>query len=379
MKKTLALICTFALGATLVAADAPSREEMTKSIAKGLAYLEKQQQPDGSLANPENKATSQDHPALTALPLLAFQRDPSGAKHTDVLQKGYGFIRGKAKEDGGIYGAALSNYNTSVCMMALLSSGDPKDEPLITKARAFVAGQQASNMAKPEANGGFGYGPVGTSPKRQHPDLDNTIVALEALHEYRLRRPQAELAKDKDLDFKAAIDFISRCQNLPASNPLPNANGNEANKGGFVYYPGYSNAGEEELAGGRKALRSYGSMSYAGLLSFIYANLDKGDPRVVAALEWLSKNYTLEENPALGRQGIFYYYNLAARALKAAGVDELTTKTGKVNWRADLSRKILSLQNADGSWVNDQARWMEKDPVLVTTYCVMALETILEK
>src|ERR1044071_3434171 len=131
MKKSLALLFTFVLGTTLMAAEAPSREEITKSIARGLAYLEKQQQPDGSLANPENKQHSQDHPALTALPLLAFQRDPSGAKHTDLLQKGYGFIRGKAKEDGSIYGVGLSNYNTSVCLMALLRSGDPKDEPLI--------------------------------------------------------------------------------------------------------------------------------------------------------------------------------------------------------------------------------------------------------
>jgi squalene-hopene/tetraprenyl-beta-curcumene cyclase len=380
MKKSLCCLLTFALAATLMAAEAPSHEEIVKSITKGLAYLEKQQQPDGSFANPENKATSQDHPALTALPVLAFQRDPSGNRHTEVLQKAYAFIRSKAQPDGGIYGSGLSNYNTSVCMMALLGSGDPKDEPLITRARAFVAGQQASNMAKPENNGGFGYGPVGTSPKRQHPDLDNTLVALEALHEYRLRRPQTELAKDKDLDFKAAIDFISRCQNLPATNPLPNVNGDAANKGGFVYYPGYSNAGEEKLPDGRTALRSYGSMSYAGLLSFIYADLDKSDQRVVAALDWLSKNYTLEENPALGRQGIFYYYNLAARGLKAAGVDKLTTAKGeKVDWRAELSRKILSLQNADGSWVNDQARWMEKDPVLVTSYCVMALENILAK
>ncbi len=300
MKKSLTLLLTFALGATLMAAEAPSREEIAKSIAKGLAYLEKQQQPDGSFANPENKATSQDHPALTAMPLMAFQRDPNGARQTDLLQKGYAFIRSKAQPDGGIYSSGLSNYNTSVCLMALLSSGDPKDEPLITKARAFVAGQQATNMLKPENDGGFGYGPTGTSPKRQHPDLDNTLVALEALHEYRLRRPATELAKDKDLDFKAAIDFVSRCQNLPATNPLPGANGDAANKGGFVYYPGYSNAGEEKLPDGRTALRSYGSMSYAGLLSFIYADLDKGDQRVVAALDWLSKNYTLEENPALG-------------------------------------------------------------------------------
>src|SRR3954451_21261440 len=100
MKTTLAVLLTFALGASLVAAEAPSREEITKSIARGLAYLEKQQQPDGSFANPENKATSQDHPALTGLPLMAFQRENADGRHAALLQKGYAFIRGKAQPDG---------------------------------------------------------------------------------------------------------------------------------------------------------------------------------------------------------------------------------------------------------------------------------------
>src|ERR1044071_8342508 len=104
MKKSLALLFTFVLGTTLMAAEAPSREEITKSIARGLAYLEKQQQPDGSLANPENKQPSQDHPALTALSLLVLQRDPSGAKHTDILKKGYRSTRSKQKDEQTIYG-----------------------------------------------------------------------------------------------------------------------------------------------------------------------------------------------------------------------------------------------------------------------------------
>ena len=41
-------------------------------------------------------------------------------------------------------------------------------------------------------------------------------------------------------------------------------------------------AGEIENSNGSIALRSYGSMSYAGLLSFIYAEMDSKDPRVVA-------------------------------------------------------------------------------------------------
>ena len=131
---------------------------------------------------------------------------------------------------------------------------------------------------------------------------------------------------------------------------------------------------------GKKALRSYGSMSYAGLLSFIYADLKKDDARVTAALEWLKQNYTLDENPGMKNAGLFYYYHLMTKGLTAAGVDTLALPDGrKVDWKNDLALKMISAQNADGSWVNDNARWMEKDNVLVTSYCVMSLEIIYRR
>lgn len=343
-------------------------------IDRGLAWLLRQQKEDGSFANPANGAPSAEHPALTALPVIAMQADPAFAReHADALKKAYAFLRSKVQPDGGIYTKGLSNYNTSVVLMALLGSGDPQDDPIIERARAFVAGQQAKGMEKPEMDGGLGYGVTGVSPRHPHPDLDNTLVALQALAAYRQARPSSEHARE--LNWQAAIDFVSRCQNLPASNPLPWASDDAANKGGFIYYPGVTNAGEQKLENGRTALRSYGTMTYAGLLSFIYADLPKDDPRVKAALEWLGQNYSTEENPGMGKQGLYYYYHLAVRGLSAAGVKELTTKDGKkVDWRNDLSGKIVSLQQADGSWVNDTARWMEADPVLVTTYCVRALQ-----
>jgi len=33
-------------------------------------------------------------------------------------------------------------------------------------------------------------------------------------------------------------------------------------------------------------------------------------------------------------------------------------------------------QNADGSWINDNGRWWERDPALVTSYVVSTLEKI---
>jgi squalene-hopene/tetraprenyl-beta-curcumene cyclase len=360
------------------AANESVRNEVAGAIAKGLAFLAARQQADGSFHNPLTPVAEPEHPALTALPLIALHRDPAGsAAHAAALQKGYAFLRSHAQPDGGIYLRALSNYNTSVSLMALLNSGDPQDEPVILAARRFIGAQQASGMTKPETDGGFGYGPVGTSPKRGHPDLDNTVVTLEAIRTFAQQRPASELAAGKDLNWQAAIDFISRTQNLPATNKQPWASDDAQNKGGFIYYPGSSNAGEVELPDGKKALRSYGSMTYAGLLSFIYADLAKDDPRVTAALDWLQRNYTLEENPGLGRQGLYYYYQLTAKGLASAGVREITTADGKkVDWARDLALKLIALQNGDGSWVNDTARWMEKDPVLVTTYGVLALEIV---
>lgn len=352
------------------------RNEVKAALDKGLEWLKAQQKEDGSWSTP-------DHPALTALPLLAFEREPTGkyAKELpEFLQKGYAFLRRHAKPDGGIYNTGLSNYNTSVAMMALLARNEPKDEPLIEGARRFVAGQQASGLAKPELDGGFGYGPTGASPKRQHPDLDNTLVSLEALRAYAKARPTTELAAGKDLNWKAAIDFISRCQNLPGTNKEQWVSGDPANKGGFIYYPGFSNAGEEDLPDGRKALRSYGTMSYAGLLSFIYADMPKDDPRVTATLDWLRKHYTLEENPGMERQGYYYYLHLATKGLASAGIETFQTADGKkVDWAREIAMKLIDLQKADGSWVNDTGRWMEKDPALVTSYSVMALEIIYNR
>jgi squalene-hopene/tetraprenyl-beta-curcumene cyclase len=389
MKKPLLFLAAICISTTTTFAAEPLprdeanvsvRNEVLTAIGKGLAWLKQQQQPNGAFANPLNPAPSADHPALSALPLLAFNYEPTGKggnEYADILKKGFGYLRAQAQPDGGIYVKTLANYNTSVSMMALLQSGDPQDEAIIKKAHDYIVGLQAKGMIKPETDGGIGYGATAVNPKRGHPDLDNTLMALEALRAYKKARPATEVAAGKDLDWQAAIDFVTRCQNLPSHNKMEWASGDPANKGGLVYYPGYSNAGEQELEGGKKALRSSGTMTYAGLLSFVYADLKKDDPRVAAALEWLGKNYTLEENPGLGQAGVYYYYHLAAKGLATAKVTELQTADGKkVKWARELGLKLINLQKGDGTWTNGTARWMEADPVLVTTYSVLALEII---
>ena len=44
-------------------------------------------------------------------------------------------------------------------------------------------------------------------------------------------------------------------------------------------------------------------MTYAGLKSMIYAGLKQDDVRVKAAVGYIAKNYTVDENPGQGQRG----------------------------------------------------------------------------
>lgn len=355
--------------------DASLRNEVEHAIEKGLDWLAKHQETNGSWSTP-------DYPALTALPLMAFESRPGRqpqAAEPEAVKKGYDFVLSCVQSDGGIYNQGkLPSYNTSVCLMALVV-GDRNDSVnIISNARKFLVGLQdlgdPADTNNPIA-GGIGYG----LPDK-HPDLSNTSLALEALYHSKQYLADRNVTAAKDLNWNAAIQFIQNCQNLPGTNSQSWASGDPQNKGGFVYAPGSSKAGETNLPAGRVALRSYGSMSYAGLLSYIYADLKPDDPRVTAVMDWLRANYTLEENPGMGQEGLFYYYHTMAKALTQAGVNSFQTPDGQtIKWRQQLVLKLLNLQNADGSWANANGRWLEKDPVLVTSYAIIALNLIDRK
>jgi len=352
------------------------RNEVKRAIDKGAAWLERNQDTNGFWS-------TADHPAVSALALVALQGPPgnrSQEANSPALRKGYEYLLGCAQPDGGIYRKELASYNTSVSVMALVVANRPDWQPAIVKARKFLISLQASFIEPGHTNSAFDGG-IGYGKGDKRPDLSNTSLALEALYYSKAAVPGNDSGTSTppspDLNWQAAIRFIQRCQNLPSSNSETWASDDPQNKGGFIYAPGRSMAGETNLPSGRVALRSYGTMSYAGLLSYIYADLKRDDPRVTAVMDWLRANYTLDENPALGPQGLYYYFDTMAKGLTIFGVDTLETRDGrKINWREQLALKLINLQHADGSWTNDNGRWFEKDPVLTTAYALIALEMI---
>jgi squalene-hopene/tetraprenyl-beta-curcumene cyclase len=119
-------------------------------------------------------------------------------------------------------------------------------------------------------------------------------------------------------------------------------------------------------------------MTYAGLKSMIYAGVSRDDPRVKAAYAWIQKHYTLDENPGMADNGLYYYFHTFAKALATIGDDQLVDDKGKPHdWRTELTQTLASKQQEDGSWVNVNPRWLEGDPNLVTSYALLALSYCL--
>ncbi len=112
--------------------------------------------------------------------------------------------------------------------------------------------------------------------------------------------------------------------------------------------------GDEDKIEGGAVLRSYGSMTYAGVKSMIYAGLTKDDPRVKAATRWIKENWTLEDNPGTGgAMGLYYYLHTFAKTMKLYGEDTITDSKGvKHDWRAELVAQLAKQQHDDGSWMN---------------------------
>ena len=352
--------------------------EAQHAIKRGLDYLKSTQLEDGSWSH---------YPAITALAVSAFLRSPyrDSLDYAATIQGGIDFILKHVRDDGSIYAKDMPCYNTAICMMALIDTKDPKYAEIIRKARDYLISLQADEeegyTAENKFYGGIGYG------DDDRPDLSNLEWALEALRNSEKYRSKSEATGqpvefsgqsayqthsgnvvNKELFWEKAIIFLQRCQNLKKYN---DAVPESQDDGGFVYEPGFSQAG---------GLRSYGSMTYAGLKSFIYARVDKNDPRVQGAWKWINGHFTLEENPPIGYQGLFYYYLTMAKALRVYGADSVRDASGKYhNWRNELIAKLVNLQDEDGSWINQEARWWEKNRDLVTSYVVLTLEECLRR
>lgn len=351
----LALLVGLAIATPRLSAQDASKDvtakELQPVIDKAIAYLKSSQAEDGGYPGKFG-------PGVTALVVAGLVKN-GVAPDDPVVAKSIKKLESLVQKDGSIAPPNfIPNYMTSVSLMALAESNrGGKYDAIIKNAEKYIKSIQTDAAGEP-THGGFSYDGKG------RPDMSNTGFSIDALI-------AAGIPKD-DPALKKALTFLSNAQNLPSEefNKQPFAKATtDDDKGGFVYNPG---AKDKLPTGG---LRSAGAMTYSGLKSFLYAGVDKKDPRVAAAIDWIRRHYTLEENPGMGKSGLFYYYQTFGKAMKALGEDEFKDAAGKShNWRRELFDALKSRQNEDGSWQNKgDTTFAEGDKNLATAFALISL------
>ncbi|WP_168564912.1 prenyltransferase/squalene oxidase repeat-containing protein [Crateriforma spongiae] len=340
------------------------RDKITQA---GLSFLEEKGQSD--------TGTFSDRvgPGITALAITSALRN--GRPIDDpMVASGLKALESFVQKDGGIYGSGrLKNYETCVAMVCFAqANADGRYDQILQDAKRFVTDLHYGNERKDPSDPSFGGASYSGD---ERPDLSNTGYLIEALRS--VETPTGDPA------IQAALKFISRCQNLDSPHN-DTAYADKVDDGGFYYVipdatpesgtPQGRSGRSDERTTANGGLRSYGSMTYTGLKSMIYAGLQKNDPRVKAAVRWIEMNYGVDRNPGMGSAGLFYYYHTFAAALNATGLQVVTDADGHTHhWKADLIAELAERQNDDGSWSNENGQWFENDKNLATAFALMAL------
>ena len=358
--KRLGLMILCIAGLPLPAGEPASPEVQVDTeamISRAVEFLRARQQTDGSYS----RETGPGVTALITTSLLRHGRSPSDP----LVARSLKYLEYFVQPSGGIHAvdSLYRNYETCLAILCFSEANqDGRYDEIIRRANAFASSIQwgaSGDLDRSDPSyGGSGYG------THKRPDLSNTSFLMEALR-------TAGESPDSEAIQRALI-FVSRCQNLESPHNTT-AFSTKVGDGGFYYTiaaGGSSQAGETANGG----LRSYGSMTYAGLKSMLYAGVGPDDPRVQAAVEWIRRHYDVANNPGMGDAGLFYYYHTFAKALSVFGEDSFVDDQGEIHdWRADLAAELARRQRPDGSWSNSNERWLEKNPDLSTGYALLTL------
>ncbi|MBN2711601.1 MAG: terpene cyclase/mutase family protein [Planctomycetes bacterium] len=366
MKKILIYILAF----TFISGSLTAGEKYASSWEKGVNYLKSTQAANGAWGK-----EGEGNVGITAVVLEALSTAPAYAQKIDGIkemkEKAASYLASRQITEKGRFNGAIcdltkyANYCTSLAVMGLAKYDSKKYAPIIAKGVEWIKQQQANKASgyDPKEHmtyGGFGYG------SSTRPDLSNTWIALDAL--------KAAGVPQDDQVWKDVQIFIKRCQNSTEVNDMnPKTVGDD---GGARYLPAEhedaSPAGVEKTADGKTIYKSYGSMSYAMMLSYLWSDMKKDSLPVKLAKKWLVTNFTVDQNTntkSNGQQGLYYYYRVMSKSLAANGEKEF----GGHDWAKELGAAIVKRQRDNGSWINDQDRWGEGMAELVTGYSLCAL------
>lgn len=223
---------------------------------------------------------------------------------------------------------------------------------------------EALGWSKQDAHyGGWGYATV--IPRKPAPgteiadaflesNLSATAFALDAL--------AAAGVPAGDPAFAAARVFVEKQQN---------------DDGGFFFVPDddvRNKAGAVDPGAKPRRFHSYGSMTANGLRSLLLCGLAHDHPRVTAAREWLLSRFDPKTHPGTYRpereevrESTWFYWSAAASEAFALA------RVPRERWAPGFAAELMRRQRADGSWVSELVAVREDDPIVATSFALLAL------
>lgn len=296
-------------GAENNALDNEITPQLDASVAKGLAWLAKAQNPDGSFGDGRWGRSV----AITSLASIAFMADghlPGRGAYGEHVSRGLDLILASVAENGLIAGDAASApmYGHGFATLFLgevygMSAGGP-DNP--QHARLHEALVKATRLIQSTQNdeGGWRYNPIPNDA-----DVSVTICQIMALRS--ARNAGIDVPKTT---IDRAVDYVKLCQNPD---------------GGFRY----------QAMGGPSAW----PRSAAGVASLQYAGL-YDDPAVSKGLRYLIRTSMPAGAPNAQSSHYFYGHYYAVQAVYLAGGEYWAA------WWPAIRKELLDSQRADGSW-----------------------------
>jgi hypothetical protein len=302
-------------GADRSATNKPAENEITpeldRSVTKGLAYLARHQNQDGSFGEtPFGRGV-----AVTALASLAFMADgnvPGRGAYGENVQRGLNFILANCADNGLIatdqanspmYGHGFATLFLGEVYGMTQGGGDTALADRVHKALI-----KAVRLIESSQNdeGGWRYNPVPFEA-----DISVTITQIMALRSARnagLEIPKATIDK--------AVEYVRGCQNPD---------------GGFRY---------QMMAG-----PSGWPRSAAGVASLFYAGIYE-DRTIDRGLRYLTTNGLPGGGGAGDMMAIHYFYGqyYAVQAMFLAGGDHWG------RWWPAIRRELIGSQRNDGRW-----------------------------
>lgn len=358
-------------------------EEMDRSLERAASYLASKQSPDGAWRS-ETYGAFRDGLTLTPYVMSAVYFLEKGGG--DTFERGVAYLKTWVDDEGRLTLPArelkfpVLNATSASRMIGLGARKDPGlrkvQAALLDVVRERQLTEELGWTSRDPAYGGWGFslerprkpGPGELRERFFESNLVATVFGLAALRSARV--PRTDPAWEK------ALVFVKRCQNHGSTR---------FDDGGFFFIPDEPLQNKAGIAGrdasGRTRFRSYGSMTADGLRALLQCRLPKDHPRVVAALDWLKRNFSAARNPGgfepsreIQRRSTYYYWAWAvAHAFMRAGVGEFEREGKVVRWAKELAREMMSRQRDDGGWMNRYTDAKEDDPLIATPWAASAL------